>query len=59
MNSQEQLEENMDMTMSEHAEAWHKENGGQIPTRDTLEWDEMYQKWVEFAFDKESFPYSD
>jgi len=38
------------MTLAEHAEAWWKENGNMVPPKDTLEYENMYEKWHEFAF---------
>jgi len=37
--------------LGEHAEAWWREQGREVPPADTPEWDEMYEKWVDFAFD--------
>ena len=39
-----------EMTLADHAEAWHKENGNSIPARDSEEWEVMYQSWIDFAF---------
>ena len=38
------------MTFAEHAEAWTKEKGEEVPQRNTTEWLEMYSKWHSFAF---------
>lgn len=38
------------MTLGEHAEAWWKEQGKEAPPRNTDEWREMYETWVEWAF---------
>ena len=43
-------------TLADHAEAWHSENGGTVPPRNTPEWTTMYEKWHAFAF--EYFPAS-
>jgi len=40
----------MGMTLAEHAEAWWKEQGKEVPPRGTEEWQEMYETWVEWAF---------
>ena len=39
-----------EMTLADHAEAWTREQGKQVPARNTPEWETMYEKWVEFAF---------
>lgn len=39
-----------DVTMAEHAEAWWSEKGRKVPRRDTMAWNDMYQKWVNYAF---------
>jgi len=38
------------MTLADHAEAWHKEQGKEVPKRGTPEWDKMYENWHSFAF---------
>lgn len=40
----------MEAPLSDYAESWAKENNIEIPPRDTPEWMDMYQKWIEFAF---------
>ena len=42
---------NKKMTLSDHAEAWTKEQGKVVPERDTPEWQEMYQLWIAYAFE--------
>ena len=37
-------------TLREHAEAWTKEQGREVPLRDSKEYEIMYQKWVDYAF---------
>jgi hypothetical protein len=37
-------------TLSDHAEAWTIEQGGTVPPKDTPEYLEMYEKWVNWAF---------
>lgn len=39
-----------EMSLLEHAEAWWQEQGNIIPDKNTIEHKEMYEKWVEFAF---------
>jgi len=39
-----------EMTLADHAKAWWKEQGHTIPEKETEEWDEMYGKWVNYAF---------
>ena len=41
---------NKDLTFSEHAELWYTEQGNIVPEKGTKEWDDMYEKWHEFAF---------
>lgn len=38
------------MTLSDHAEAWWKEQGKAVPRRGTTEWQAMYEQWIEYAF---------
>jgi hypothetical protein len=38
------------MTMADHAEAWWREQGKEVPSRDTDEWRRMYETWVAWAF---------
>lgn len=43
------------LTLSQHVEMWFYENTGSIPDRGTPVWDQIYEKWVAFAFvDKEN-----
>jgi len=37
-------------TLAQHAEEWWQEQGQNVPLKDTVAYEEMYQKWVEFAF---------
>jgi len=39
-----------ELTLSDHAEAWQRGRGEQVPERDSAEWDTMYQDWIDFAF---------
>lgn len=38
------------MTLADHAEAWWREQGNTVPPRNTDEWQQMYETWVEWAF---------
>lgn len=38
------------MTLAGHAEAWWREQGNTVPSRESAEWNAMYAEWVEFAF---------
>jgi hypothetical protein len=40
----------MTMTLADHAEAWQRERGEQVPERDSAAWDAMYQDWIDYAF---------
>jgi len=44
------MSNNDNLTMAETAEMWWTEQGKIVPNRDTPEWDEMYEKWIDFAF---------
>ena len=39
-----------EMTLAEHAEAWWREQGKDVPPRGTAQWRTMYETWVEWAF---------
>ena len=39
-----------EMTLAEHAEYWSREQGKEVPPRDTDQWQSMYETWVEWAF---------
>ena len=39
-----------EMTLADHAEYWQREQGKQVPARDTKEWQEMYETWATWAF---------
>jgi hypothetical protein len=39
-----------ELTLADHAEMWTKENGGTVPPRDSHEYQEMYQRWIAYAF---------
>lgn len=40
-----------ELTFAEHAEKWWEEQGKTIPSdRNSQEWRDMYEKWIEFAF---------
>ena len=38
------------MTLADHAECWCREQGKEVPPRDTDQWQAMYEAWVEWAF---------
>lgn len=44
------IKEGKELTFADHAEAWTSEQGLEVPERGTPEWEEMYEKWHEFAF---------
>ena len=39
-----------EMTLGDHAEAWWREQGKEVPPRDTNQWMTMYESWVVWAF---------
>ncbi len=39
-----------EMALADHAEAWWREQGKVVPARDTDQWQEMYEAWVEWTF---------
>ena len=39
-----------EVRFSVHAELWQASRGLDIPSRNSPEWESMYQEWVEFAF---------
>jgi hypothetical protein len=39
-----------EMTTGDHAEAWHREQGKDLPPRGTDEWQSMYEAWATWAF---------
>ena len=41
---------NNSISLAEHAELWWAEQGNAVPDRDSKEWQSMYEKWVDFAF---------
>ena len=38
------------MTLADHAEAWWRDQGKEVPPRETAPWRKMYEIWVEWAF---------
>ncbi len=44
------IKEPGELTLGDHAEAWWREQGKVVSQRETPEWKEMYEKWVNFAF---------
>ena len=41
-----------DLTLTDHAEAWYKEQGNTIPQRYSEGWWAMYENWIEYAFEE-------
>ncbi len=39
-----------EMTLADHAEAWTREHGKEVPARGTAEWQAMYEPWATWAF---------
>lgn len=39
-----------ELTLAQHAEAWWNEQGKTVPPSNTPEWEAMYEKWIEYAF---------
>lgn len=39
------------MSVADHAEAWWQEQGNEIPTYPSIEWNKMYEKWIDYAFE--------
>jgi hypothetical protein len=39
-----------EMTLADHAEAWWRKKGKEVPPRGTDQWQTMYETWVEWAF---------
>jgi hypothetical protein len=37
-------------TLADHAEEWTREQGREVPPRDTPEWRAMYEQWHAYAF---------
>lgn len=40
-----------EMTLQEHAEAWTREQGKEVPERGTPEHEKMYRAWIDYAFE--------
>ena len=40
-----------ELTLADYAEAWHRDRGIAVPKRETAEWLEMYERWVDYAFE--------
>jgi len=38
------------VTLADHAEAWWSKKGNKVPKKNTPQWQEMYEKWVKWAF---------
>lgn len=43
-----------EMILADHAEAWQRERGREVPDRDSEAYRAIYDEWIEFAF--EFFP---
>lgn len=41
----------MKVTLADHAEAWQRERGETVPQRSSLEWELMYERWIDYAFE--------
>ena len=39
-----------ELTLADHAEIWGRQQGIDIPARNTPEFDVFYEKWVNWAF---------
>ncbi len=39
-----------EMTLADHAEAWQREQGREVPVRGTDDWQAMYEAWATWAF---------
>ena len=39
-----------DLTLADHAELWARENGLDVPERETAQWAKMYERYIEWAF---------
>ena len=39
-----------EMTLADHAECWCREQGKEVPPRDTDQWQAMYEAWATWAF---------
>lgn len=37
-------------TLADHADEWLKEQGYDVPPRNTKAWRKLYEKWIDFAF---------
>ena len=40
-----------DLSLADHAEMWARENGETVSLQDTVAWNAMYERWIEFAFE--------
>ena len=38
------------VTLADHAEAWQRERGEDVPKKGTPEYTSMYEEWAEWAF---------
>jgi hypothetical protein len=39
-----------EMMLADHAEAWWREQGKEVPSRGTEEYQQMYEAWATWAF---------
>lgn len=37
-------------TLADHADAWWREKGNEVPDRGTAEWQKIYEAWAAWAF---------
>ena len=40
-----------ELTLADHAELWWGEQGKVVPEKNTEEWEIMYEKWINWAFE--------
>jgi hypothetical protein len=40
-----------EVALADHAEAWWREQGQEVPRRDTDKWRRMYEAWVAWALE--------
>jgi len=41
-----------ELTIADHAEAWQRKQGKEVPARGTDEWKAMYEAWAHWAFNE-------
>jgi hypothetical protein len=47
----QRLDDGPDDTLADRAEAWWRERGNEVPARQSQDWRNMYERWIEYAFD--------